>query len=377
MLSKEIEEERLNKLSKEQIHNKNNIDNTDNILPPTLSRLFLLVLFIYIIFSIRIYDIKINTLTNVNPIQIALNIDNRYIYPCLVLLTSLLDNQANTSFYIIHILIGEKFAKRNIHKIKSLLRDKGSNNTKLNFYKIGDDFNRATHGYYISVADYYRIALPSLLPDVDKIIYIDTDIINFKDLSEMYSINFEKNIYFKGTLDQIGLITEIRHRNVKKYINAGVLLMNLKLIREDGIEKQLRDYIKTHHLNHHDQTALNNVCYNNLGVLSIKYASFVFNSFDELLKFNKEQSRLYRYRHKELEKAFYDPTLLHYVGYVKPWHKSYNKINGEYWWYYAKKSGFYEEILRYYRFKRRIVDEVLNKMPENGGLLKRNINFNE
>ena len=377
MLVNEIEEEQ-NKLNKEPIQKKSYTDNTDNILPPTLSRLFLFVLFIYIIFSIRIYDIKKNTIKIENPIQIALNIDNKYIYPCLVLLTSLLDNQANTSFYNIHILIGQKFSKRNIFKIKTLIKEKGGNNTKINFYKIGNDFNRATHGYYISVADYYRIALPSLLPDVDKIIYIDTDVINFKDLSEMYSINFEKNIYFKGTLDQIGLINELGNiRNIKKYTNAGVLLMNLKLIRKDGIEKQLRDYIKTHFLNHHDQTALNAVCYKNLGVLSIKYASFVFNSFDELQKFNIQQSRLYRYRYKELEKAFYDPTLLHYVGYVKPWHRNYNKINGEYWWYYAKKSGYYEEILRYYRFKRRIVDELLKKIPENGGLLKRKINFNE
>ena len=38
--------------------------------------------------------------------------------------------------------------------------------------------------------------LPSLLPNVDTIIYIDTDIINFKDLSEMYNIELNNYTYF-------------------------------------------------------------------------------------------------------------------------------------------------------------------------------------
>jgi len=53
------------------------------------------------------------------------------------------------------------------------------------------------------------VALPSLLPEVDKIIYLDTDTLNFKDLSEIYNINFEDKMYFYGTLDFFQTVQEI------------------------------------------------------------------------------------------------------------------------------------------------------------------------
>ena len=87
---------------------------------------------------------------------------------------------------------------------------------------------------------------------------------------------------------------------------------------------------------------------------------------------NDKQNKLYRYNDEELRQAFYEPILLHYAGWVKPWDKQYSNINGEYWWYYAKKSGFYEEILNHYYFSKDRIEELLKKIPEDGGLLKRN-----
>ena len=89
---------------------------------------------------------------------------------------------------------------------------------------MNDQFKKATHGRYISIADYYRIALPSLLPTVDKIIYIDTDVINFKDLTEMYSLEFKDDIYLLGTLDKIFMLNELKKqfKNLTRYMNAGI-----------------------------------------------------------------------------------------------------------------------------------------------------------
>ena len=70
--------------------------------------------------------------------------------------------------------------------------------------------------------------------------------------------------------------------------------------------------------------------------------------------------------------AFYEPTLLHYVGWTKPWDKKYGKINGEYWWYYAKKSGFYEEIIKNYGLDKNNIEKLLKKIPDDGGLMKHN-----
>ena len=140
---------------------------------------------------------------------------------------------------------------------------------------MGDQFKGATSGRYISTAAYYRIALPSLLLDVDKIIYRDSDVINFEDLSEMYNIELKNNIYYCGPLDYIGHLEELRRLGVftDKYINTPILLINLKALSNNSIEQKIREFVSSHFLNHHKQNAINAVCYNDTQVLSYKYAN--------------------------------------------------------------------------------------------------------
>ena len=309
-----------------------------------------------------------------NYIHIALTIDNKYIYPLLVFLTSLFDSRANTTFYIIHIMTSKNLRPEYFTKINSLMEKQGKNISNVTYYNMGDDFKGAITGTHISTAAYYRIALPSLLPYVDKIIYTDTDVLNFCDLSEMYSLEFKDKMYFMGTLDQIGLLNELKSLGIitKKYMNSGILLMNLKGMRKDGIEQKIRKYIFSHYLDHHDQTAINGACYENYEILSFKYATFNFKSFENMVEWNNKQDKLYRYNDLELRQGFYEPRLLHFAGWTKPWDKKWKNINGEYWWYYAKKSGFYDEILRNYGFSKDVIEKKLEKIPEDGGLMRRN-----
>ena len=310
-----------------------------------------------------------------NYIHLALNIDYKYLYPCIVFLTSLLYNQDKTTFYIIHILHGENIRKDAYDRINSTILKLGKNSSNVTFYNMGGQFRGATSGRYISTAAYYRISLPSLLPNVDRIIYTDSDVINFKDLSEMYNINFNNKTYFSGILDYIGNLDELRRLRVytDKYMNTGVLLINLKEMRIDDIEKKIRDFVSTHFLNHHEQTAINAVCYNNIQILSYKYACFAFDSYYELLKFNNQQNVMYKYNEKELTQSFNEPTLLHFPGYVKPWHKNCRNRKRVYWWYYAKKSIYYQEILEHYQYNIEEIEDLLKLIPNDDTLIKQKI----
>ena len=318
---------------------------------------------------------KINQQKNLtNYIHLALNIDNKYVYPCLVYLTSLLSNRANSTFYIIHILIGDSVKNSSLYKFKSTIEVFGNNFSNVSFYNMGDQFKGATSGRYISTAAYYRISLPSLLPEVNKIIYTDSDVINFKDLSEMYNIEFKNNMYYCGPLDFIGHLDELRRLGVytDKYINTGILLINLKALRNNSIEQKIRNFVSSHFLNHHEQTAINTICYNNTQVLSYKYASFVFNSYDELLQFKNKQNEKYKYIDNELNESFYNPTLIHFPGYTKPWERKCTNIKRVFWWYYAKKSIYYQEILNNYGFNNEEIEQLLKNIREDGHSLKIN-----
>ena len=308
-----------------------------------------------------------------NKIHLALNIDDNYIYPSLVFLTSLLDNRANSTFYFIHILGNDKLSMNSKKKIDNLINKFGNNSIKLNYYNLEGTFKNATTGY-LTVSTYYKILLPSLLPKVDKIIFIDGDIINLEDLSEMYSIELKENIYFIGIADFIDHLNQLREIGLSsdKYINSGVLIMNLKALRKNSIEKKIVEFVSTHRLKFRDQTAINCICYKNIQTMSYKYNLFAFPNMDKLIKLNSQQARKYRIGLSELIQSFNEPTLYHYVDLDKPWLKKTWKFNRVYWWYYAKMSGYYKEILDNYKFNINDIEVLLKQIPEDGGLLRRN-----
>ena len=311
---------------------------------------------------------------NYNTVHIGLNIDNKYGYPLIVFLTSLFENRKPSTNYDITILTCMNMNKNYINKINELNKRYGTKNIKITYINMQKDFRGAITDSHISRSAYYRIALPLLLPNVDKIIYSDVDVLNFKDLTEMYNLELKDDIYLKATLDIINPITELKQFGIitKKYFNSGVLLMNLKSMRKDGIEKKIRNFIYNHYLEHHDQTAMNAVCYNNWEILSIKYATFVHNTYKNIVDYNNKQDVGFRYSEEELKLAYYEPTLLHYAGWSKPWNEGYSKKKGEYWWYYAKQSGFYDEIVQYYGFNKEYIDDLIDSIPEDGGLIKNN-----
>ena len=80
-----------------------------------------------------------------------------------------------------------------------------------------------------TLASYYRLSSLDLIPNIDKIIYLDDDALTFDDLKEMYDIDME-GFYYKGFLD---VSKDIFLPNIDNYICAGVLPINLKEIRKD------------------------------------------------------------------------------------------------------------------------------------------------
>ena len=298
--------------------------------------MFLSIILLYIILKLKI----------LNKIHIAINMDNRYIYSCIVFLTSLLDNRAKSTYYVIHILTNGKLSIDSKNKIINTTETFGKKNSEVIFYDLGDDFKGATISFF-ATSVYYRISLPSVLSKIDKVIYSDIDVVNFKDLTEMYNIKFEKDKYICGVLEGINLKKDVENLGIQtdKYINAGILLMDLKTMREKSIEKKLRDFIATH-------------------VLKL-------NSYNDLVKINNGQNLIYRYKEYEIYQAYHEPTFFHFCGPCKPWRRSCGNFNKAYWWYYAKKSGFYKEILNHYKNDINYVEKLLNEIPNNGGLIKR------
>ena len=299
-----------------------------------------------------------------NIIPIAINVDNNYYLQAIVFLTSLLENIGPKTKYEIYILIPNYFYLESKKNIDSLIDKYGNEKIKFKYIIMKDTFLYAITSQHISTAAYYRLLLPSILPNIDKIIYSDCDVINFEDLSNLYNIQIKDNIYYMGFPDYYSHMKELLQYGVYSniYMNSGILLINLKSLRKNGIEKKLIKICDEEILEHHDQTAINLVCSRNIDRLPIKYAIFNFETYNDLIRYNNEQSRYYRYKEDELKEAYNSPVMLHYAGFGKPWNHQDVKFE-EYWWFYALKTDFYEQILNLFKYTYLEVENKIKKIP--------------
>lgn len=269
-------------------------------------------------------------------INIAFAPDNNYVMPTTVALTSLLINnkEENLCIYIIYLEDDLSIINRNIFENLVKKYDK-----KIQFKEVKrkalDKFPKFRHG----LSSYLRIFTPVLLPNVDKLLYLDGDIIVNKNISELYNIDIS-NFEMAGVSDLKQLFEPeylklIGFKYNRYYINAGILLMNLKTLRKLNILVQTDCYLKKYKdlIYHEDQDILNCICPNIL-LLPPKYNSII-HLWNKNVRICEQI-----WTEDEIKEAKYDPIIIHYLGGLKPWkyevYHPYKKL----WYKYLKYTCF-------------------------------------
>ena len=121
---------------------------------------------------------------------------------------------------------------------------------------------------YISINTYYRLLIHDII-NVDKIIYLDSDIIVADDIAKLWNIRID-NACIAGALDEGG-VTQSRRLNLgndSTYVNAGILVFNLKNIRR-CFQNPMQTYLEAFYFNRkwiilQDQDILNIVFKKNI-----------------------------------------------------------------------------------------------------------------
>lgn len=293
-----------------------------------------------------------------NIINICMSINNKYIYPVLISMESALSNcNKKKSLLIYHILCPGDIKDNILLKIKSLMNHYPKN-IELIYYNMSDIFIKFKHIHF-SQTSYYRLVTPIFI-NLNRIIYLDGDTLILKDLNEMYQTSFDDN-YVLGFLDiQSKDIDDLGIKS-EKYINSGVLLLNLEKIRKDKKYYDLINFVSNHSQIYYDQKILNFVLYPFIGKLPYKFGMWNFKNNYEINKYSQKLRQ--KINITELEEAFENPSLFHLVTcWPKPWFSSSIYQGSEskncrclrfhqMWYYYANKTDYYEEIIKFYKFK--------------------------
>ncbi|MDL2285006.1 hypothetical protein LJC19_07705, partial [Oxalobacter sp. OttesenSCG-928-P03] len=176
--------------------------------------------------------------------------------------------------------------------------------------------------------------IPELIPDEDKIIYLDCDMIVRSSLAELYAMNHGDN-YVLGVCDAYSR-QERKRMGVPRYINAGMMLMNCKKMRDDAVYEKIADFI----INHYDQIVMHDQ-----DVVAavfkghIKYISRKWNGLVLRLPAPK--------KYQQINHA----NILHYVGKAKPWVPYSKSLMTEYYFENLKLTPFagFEKKYRWHR----------------------------
>ena len=264
--------------------------------------------------------------------------DDNYAQHMGVSIFSLLRN--NTVFENIHLyVIDSDISPKNREKLRKVVKE--FRNAEITFIPFAQwkEKLQLHMCWNISISSYARLFVAEMLPrTVDRVLYIDCDMIICKTLDELWNTRLDGKILAAvqdsvsgATKAAVGLQAEMR------YFNAGLLLINLEEWRTQKIGEKCLTFIDAHggNVTHHDQGTLNGVLrgvflrlpvQNNL--MTIHY---IFNR-KKVLEYFQEESEFYS--EEEISRAKKAPVILHYTPSFtsRPWCKDCkHPRKGLYW----------------------------------------------
>jgi len=278
-------------------------------------------------------------------IPIAMGLDDNVLYPTIVTMTSLIKNKNSNTVYDFYVMHPGYFTNESKKVLSQFMKD---NNCSMRLIDMGEDFTQYNPGPGGAVT-YYRLKLPMILPEVDRMIWLDSDVLAFGDLTPMYDYNMD-GLCFRGYLDpQVDALKYLKV-NDDHYICAGILLMNLEEVRkEDYMMSRTFEFMDKHkgNLFQHDQTVINYMFRDKIAALPSKYCMFGCFFFEptNLRNYQRSLKSNDRYSMEELQQTVAHPVMVHLV------HKPY-KTKGvgfaKEWWEYADISGYRDIIMEKY-----------------------------
>lgn len=279
--------------------------------------------------------------TNKN-IDIVFITDDNFILPTLVAIQSLFANKNNTRIYNIYILL---------HNCKSAAKRDfdifNSENFVINIIELNQNVEQFTKDNFpVSPTAIFKFKLPSILNKIEKVLYIDVDVIIQSDLTELFDIDLKDNYAcvvkdFHGLTFKGDVFKRLKISQREGYFNSGMMLLNLKLMRFCNIESKLMEYRKNGINYYMDQDALNVVFGNNISYIDFKFNTTTTNVRN---KNSKELSSYYNIEYSADKYRYIQRAhIVHFTSSDKPW-VYYDSLYSDIWYYYFNlfsKSSIY------------------------------------
>ena len=251
--------------------------------------------------------------------NIVLCASDNYTMPCGVTICSVCENNKDIEITFF-LIVDSSFKEGHKQQLRDLLSNYSYKH--ILFICVNDEqvdvFLKHENAWWTRHV-FYRLLSAEILPSyVERALYLDCDIIVRHSLDQLWKTDLTGvavGCVSDGLEGVIEYYNRLEYSSIKGYFNSGVLLMNLKYWRENGISEKFFEYIRNNSdkLKHPDQDVLNVIfkdCKINLPLTYNFQSAFLYKKHYMTFDYTK-------YR-EEIEGASSDPVILHLSG-VRPW----------------------------------------------------------
>ena len=265
-------------------------------------------------------------------------VNDAYAMQLTVAIVSVLEN--NKDGHIVFHVLSRDFSTANKERLEKL-RIRYHNFTMV-YHAIDEklfaDCNISID--YITIETYFRYAIAELCPDLDKALYLDADLVINRSLQELYNCDIE-GYYCAGVSDLY--IQECVYKKtiglseMDAYVNAGVLLLNLRKMRENKIFGRLMK---------NTVDLADQISYQDQDIINITFKGNI-KTLDSIYNFTSHNVGAERYKRRKA-------AIIHYTGPDKPWNENCRHKMRKYWEKYYRIS---KELVNK-KIKILVVDDV-------------------
>lgn len=260
--------------------------------------------------------------------NIMVAVNKKFLDPLLVMLESLFQHHT-CPMYI--FLLHTELTERDLSKVNKLLLRHDREKEVQPIYIDREQFKRVIIRFkYISIETCYRLIAVRMLPaDVERLLYLDADIIVNKNLEQLYNSDFKgKAMIACRNIGVDNIKIWQKHLNVQgDYFNAGVMLWNMKKVRQVLTMDVVADMLKrSSQFQMLDQDILNILFDSDVRYARPEKFNFIVSCRDKYNPIPEKERYIY-----------------HFAGYpdVKPWnwYFRYGKDIWVYWKYARRLKG--------------------------------------
>lgn len=293
----------------------------------------------------------IQPMFDTNEVPIVITPHKGFVHCMGVLVQSIIENSNVQNNYDI-IVLHKELDDTAIEKFEKQMA--GKSNFAIRFFNVYEYsmnyelFKKKKRTIGFPCATYYRLFIPELFRDFEKVIYIDADMITLVDIAKLLEIELQDNLV--GAVRDIcgnwhyyeenGKVKAYRDKilglkNPDNYFNAGMVVFNIKAfqryVESGAIWKKADEYEWISR----DQDILNSLCNESVTVLPFAWNT-IKTCNDEAKKYMIAEDKI------EWERADDEAKIVHFAGRFKPW--SYLNVSfQQQYWEYAKASPFLED----------------------------------